>query len=229
MTLCVAVNYVDYKELHKREAQEIALSVMACNAPLDARLCVFVFEEDNVEVPERFEVHKTLKLNSKDILGNDRTLPYVKEIMDQASDFNEEAFLFVNSDILLSRDFFKHIRIDIDVHVFYRIEICKTTLLQFNENKFKRYYPVDWHSGNDGFLFRTVWWKNNRNKFPDDLILGETEWDTCYRTITQHETPRHFLTRSLYHFYHDALWTLISKGALNNIRIWQDIKKRYGI
>jgi len=229
MSLCVVVNYVDYKDLRKREDQEIALSVMACNAPLDARLCAFVFEEDNVEVPERFEVHKTLKLNSKDILGNDRSLPYVKEIMDQASDLNEEMFLYVNSDILLNRVFFEHAKLEAMVHIYYRIEIGKTTQPQFNENRFRRLYVEDLHSGNDGFLFKTSWWKSNRGKFPDDLVLGETEWDTCYRTIIEQECPGRFSSRSIYHVCHNTEWTLDSKGALNNIKIWQDIKKRYGV
>ena len=191
------------------------------------KLFTFNYEDDVVNVPRNFRVLKTLRRHSKDI-GNDRDLPYIKEIFDNCSLFECDVFGYINSDILLDKSFFNLFKESIDAYVFYRKEIIDTKSHDFINGDFEYVWGGDKHVGNDAIFFNKDWWIGNRHKFPDSLILGETEWDTCYRRIIKGESNNFLMERSLWHVFHHTNWKLDSKGALNNISVLKNIEDKYG-
>lgn len=232
MNIALAINYVNYSDSslymkRKGERQKVALDVLEENSPSNVGLFTFNYKGEKVDVSKRFHVLKKLQRNSQKEILNDRPLPYVKELFDLCSEIYCDAFGFMNSDILLTKDFFDLFDRSIDAYVFYRTDISEVTVGSFNKKEFRVVDPN--HAGNDAFFFRRDWWLENRKHFHDDLILGETEWDTCYREIIKRIAPRHMIKRSLYHVYHDAKWKLDSKGALNNLNIWNELRNRIGM
>jgi hypothetical protein len=102
--------------------------------------------------------------------------------------------------------------------IFSRIDIKNTDTDQFLRGEIE--IVNDNHGGADGFFFDRDWWLKNRYLFHDDLILGETDWDNCYRDIIKKYCSNYVEDRELYHVFHSAKWTTKSVGAMNNINIW---------
>jgi len=236
LNIAVCINYVDYStsslELkRKKKRQDVAIEVLADlkrNEPdgINIGLLSLNFSDDKVDLPDEFRVLKKLKRDSKKEIGNNRRLPYLKEIYDISSMVYCDYFGFMNSDILLKGDFFKLFESKADVYILYRTDIEEVSRESFDIDCF-RVLSHD-HAGNDAFFFRRQWWIDNKKHFPDDLILGETEWDTVYRELSVRLTKNHHISRDLFHVYHDAKWNLTSPGAKQNIKIWNNVKKRIG-
>jgi hypothetical protein len=227
LNIAIALNYVDWHDPKKKKYQSTAMEVLRENMPDTISVYVFAFPWENVVVPSGFTVRKTLRRNSRQLLGNNRDLPYIKDVLSQCRALsNSEFFGYANSDILFSRDFFKVFGDD-DAYIFYRQEIAETNVEQFNRGDYHKVWGGDKHPGNDAFFFKSAWWDKNESLFPDDLVLGETEWDTCYRSIIVAETGRYYCGRDLSHTYHDQVWTTTSHGAANNVRILNDLLRRY--
>jgi len=227
LKIILAINYVDYKDPKKKRWQEIAVDVLCKNAPSNIMLVSMNYPEDQVVLPNRFHVFKGLSRNSKNEIGNNRPLPYIHEILESCAKLKCDVLGYINSDILLNENFFKQFSNDIDAYVFYKKDIEDVNSHRLNAGKFR----IIWDNpdGVDGFFFSKTWWLKNAHLFPKNLIIGETEWDTCYNSIIQVNCERYLLKRSLFHVYHDRIWTKDSSGAKNNIAIWEDIKQKYGL
>jgi len=115
---------------------------------------------------------------------------------------------------------------DFNAYIFSRSDIGEISAKDFIDGKARVIYGGDKHVGVDGFFFKKSWWNENKNKFPCDAILGETEWDTIYRYIIKHSTANYIEKRVLKHVYHDAKWDINSPGGKNNRKIWDLIKNR---
>ncbi len=226
MKIAVCINYVDYKDPVKKLRQEVAISVLLKNKPKNVVLFSFNFPEDNVDLPESFYLLKMLKRDSQKDLGNNRRLPYIKDILNLASQSVCDIFGYMNSDILLNKDFFKIFSKKIDTYVFYKKDIEEVTAADFLDGKIK--VVNEKPDGVDAVFFSRKWWIDNKRFFPD-MILGETEWDTVFNSIIQKISNNYCLSRSLYHVVHERIWTLDTRGAIYNTIIWRDIKEKYGI
>lgn len=226
--MVIAINYVNYSDPYKRRLQDTAINILDRVSPPDVMLTSFNLPEDIVNVPAHWRAFNNLKNNSKKIIGNDRSLPYIYEIFDACSQLKWcNSFGYINSDILINKGFFDLFSNDIDAYIFYKKDIEEVNYDKLMSGNFH----IVWSDppGQDGFFFKRTWWLKHKNLFPKELILGETEWDTCYNSILQYTTKNIMIKRALYHVYHERKWNLTSPGAKNNIAIWNTIRDRCGL
>jgi len=221
--IILSINYVNYHDGEKKAYQDFALSVLEKNKPSNVEVAVFAHEDDDVKVPASFRVFKTLKRNSKKIIGNNRPLPYIKDILSQCFKMECDIFGYINSDILITKNFFDCFdKKKIDAYMFMRYDISQVKDIgEFNKKSFKIKYKN--HPGFDSFFFRKKWWELNKQRFHDNLILGEPEWDFYYYQRIYEGTREILIQRDLYHVFHRTIWTLESPGAINNRRINKSI------
>ena len=228
LRIVIAINYVNYSDPRKRQLQDRAISILDRVAPPNVTLISFNLPEDVVNLPAHWRNFTNLTQNSQKIIGNSRPLPYIYELFDICSKLQRyDIFGYINSDILINKDFFKIFSNDIDAYVFYKRDIEEVTYEKLMSGNFR----VIWADppGQDGFFFKRAWWAKNKKLFPKELILGETEWDTCYNSILQYTTKKLVIKRALHHIHHDRKWNLTSNGAKNNIGIWDTIREKCGL
>jgi hypothetical protein len=224
--ILLAINYANYSNERKKKLQKVAISVLEKIKPKNVGIASFNFPEDKVDVPAAWRVFKMLKRDPVKDLGNDRKLPYIKEIFDICVKANCHIFGYINSDILLRKGFFDNFNDNNDAYVFYKRDIEEVSANDFVDGKFK---IVDNKPlGVDGIFFNRIWWYNYSDMFPNGLVAGETEWDTVYNSIIQKNIPKHAVRRELHHVYHDRIWRLDSRAAINNTLIWNSVRDKYG-
>jgi hypothetical protein len=227
--IVVALNYVDYKDERKRKAQQVALQVLSMHPKPFVSIVSFDFvHTPETAILESFGIYHLpiLKKDSSVFIQNPRKLPYIKEILNCCGKIQCDVFGYINSDILLANKVYDLLQQDYDAFIFSRSDIGEISAKDFIDGKARVIYGGDKHAGVDGFFFKKSWWDKNRDKFPDGLILGETEWDTCYRYIIKHSNAVYIEKRALYHVYHDAKWDINSLGGKNNRKIWDNIKNK---
>lgn len=223
----IAINPVNYSDRRRSLYQNEAIKILINNIPDDFVVLSCLFPNETTKINCKNSKVIYLERNSRNIIGNNRDLPYIKDIFSFCNEINCHIFGYINSDIILSKDFFNILKRDKDAYIFYRREIGETNVERFNAGDYHRVWGGDKHEGNDSFFFNKDWWDNNSNLFPDDLILGETEWDTCYRTIIVSETKNYYVGRDLCHIFHDQKWDCKSPGAINNLNIFKNVLKKY--
>jgi len=223
----LGINCVDFKDSKAKQRQGVAVDVLLANKTDNFEVIDFCYPN---EKPVTSFKNIFLRRNSKDEMGNQRPLPYIKEIMDSLAHLNSKedyVFGYMNSDILLTKNFFNIFNTDkiMDAYIFSRKEITDVSNAKmFNDGRYNFVWGGDKHAGADAFFFKKSWWLKNSNCFSDNLILGETEWDTVYRHIIKHLTNKYLNLRELLHVYHDAKWDINSIGGKNNIKIWEGVK-----
>ena len=217
--IVLAINYVNYSDVKKKNWQKVSMDVLVKNSLANVQLVTFNYKDDEVHVPQQFMVFKMLERNSQKTIGNTRPLPYVKDIFDFSSQMNCDVFGYLNSDIMVHKEFFDVFDNykKIDAYLFSRTDIADVNVGSFNDKNFH----VVWkeHPGFDGIFFRRKWWLINRKRFNDNLVLGEPEWDYYYDKIIRQSTGQIIKKRKLYHVHHDTIWNLTSTGAVNNRKI----------
>lgn len=223
-TVVVAFNYVDFDDPKKKERQLTAMKILAASPSWVFPIAYGLREYGTITEINGISTFNVLKRNSKTEIGNHRDLPYIKEILNWAAMIECGKIGYINSDILVGDEFYRSLQEDADAYIFPRSDIVETSSEAFMKGGRKVIYGGDQHIGADGFFFDRQWWINNRDKFPDDLIIGETEWDTCYRILIARHSSNYIESRVLYHVYHNAKWTTTSPGAVNNVKIWEQVK-----
>jgi hypothetical protein len=241
MNIVLSFNPVDYSERKRKSVQDEAIKAFS---RVSKRVFPVAFgfrgEEpypllNSLGIPSL----NILRRDSKKELGNDRGLPYIKDIFDYCSKIDCDIFGYVNSDIFIGKDVIDVLNQNYDAYIFSRYEIvdidCDGFLDSFDgDSKIKKVWGGDKHEGRDAFFFKKEWWLNNHNRFPSSLVLGETEWDTVYRFMIMHgskffnQPPAYIDKRILYHPLHNSSWNNKSNGAINNIKIWNEIKSKIG-
>jgi len=225
-TVVIAFNYVDYQDPKKAYRQLTAMRVLA-QTPEWVFPIALGFKGASTGAEEHgIPTFNILKRNSRDEIGNNRDLPYAKEIFDFTAKISCAKIGYINSDILIGDEFLETICEDTNAYIFSRSDIAETNPDSFAKGDFKVIYGGDQHIGADGFFFKRGWWLTNRDLFHDDLIIGETEWDTCYRKIIEKATISFIEKRVLCHVYHDRCWNLTSPGAKNNLKIFNELKNQ---
>lgn len=229
----LGINCVNFKDPKANHRQGVAVDVLLANKTDNFEVIDFCYPYEKPVTLLKDIKNIFLFRNSKDEIGNQRPLPYIKEIMDSLAHLNgKEDYIFgyMNSDILLTKKFFNIFNTDkiMDAYVFSRKEITEVdNVKMFNIGRYNFVWGGDKHAGADAFFFKKSWWLKNESCFSNDLILGETEWDTVYRHIIQHLTDQHLNLRELLHVYHDAKWNVNSIGGKNNVKIWEQVRNDY--
>jgi len=222
----IGINAIDFKNPKANHRQKIAIDVLLENKPDNIEVVNFCFADDIIPDYCNELFTQYLNRNSKEEIGNQRPLPYIKEIFDALSVI-KDAYIFgyMNSDILLTKDFFRYFEEDADAYVFSRKEITDVDSVKyFNDKRYKFVWGGDTHAGADAFFFRREFWIEHRDLFHSDLILGETEWDTVYRHMILRKADKYTHERALLHVYHDAKWNVNSIGGKNNTKIWEYVR-----
>jgi len=221
----LAINYVDYQDPEKKSRQEVALSVLQKIVPKNVSVLNLCYPDQDFALP--IPTLKTLSRDSQQEIGNNRRMPYIKEILERITSNDFDVMGYMNSDILLDRAFFDIFDSRYDAYVCYKKDIKPITVDNFLTGKIEvveeRPYGVD------AVFFKTEWWKSSGSLFSEECIVGESEWDTIYNSIIQGCGAKYFIGRVLYHAVHDRIWSIDSRGAINNKLIWDRVKSVYGI
>jgi hypothetical protein len=239
MSIVLAFNPVDYSDNGRKRVQDEAIKAFA---RLSKRFypVAFGFMGD-----KEYPLLNSLGVPSLNILrrdcqkeiSNNRKLPYLSEIFNYCSKIDCDIFGYINSDILIGQDFINTFNEEYDAYIYSRYEIGEISCGDFlsGANNIQKVWGGDRHEGRDAFFFNRGWWIDNGDKFPSSLLLGETEWDTVYRFMIMHgdkffkNIPTYMDKRVLYHVFHNSQWNISSNGALSNIKIWEDIRKKIGV
>jgi len=216
--IVLAINYVNYRNVLRNELQSVAMEVMVERKLQNVQLVSFNLAIDNtVSIHPAFHVFRNLRRDSAVTIQNNRHLPYIKEIFDNCVQMKCDVFGYINSDILLPKNFFRIFNKKTNAYIFVRTDIENITARDYINEKRKERWKG--HPGCDGIFFKRNWWVRNRNKFHNDMILGECEWDLYYRRIIKECNAGHVEKRILDHVFHETTWTSTSNGAKNNLRI----------
>ncbi len=174
--------------------QELGIqSLLKCKEKLLDKIDLYNLQfKDGKDLREQegFTTLKCLEKTSKDVCNGSKGLPIIKEMFDELANLNYDYFCFVNSDIIVSLNFFKEIENNknYDAYIGSRLAIEGKNVKDLNfEIKLNdstsliknSHYQV---SGFDTFTIKTEWWKKNRNLFPE-YVYAVVYWDTHYATI----------------------------------------------
>jgi hypothetical protein len=222
-SIVLSINYVNYRDVKKKHYQDLSIASLTRNKPSNVKLISVNFQNDVVDLDTNFEVVRKLTRNSRKTIENRRELPYIKDILNISSTFDCNIFGYLNSDILVTKDFFDVFKNDIYAYAFTRIDIgdINDTMSLNNKKLFNIINPS--HSGFDGFFFNKKWWLENNNKFSDDLVMGEPFWDVYYNNKIRSLTKKYKIFHSIYHVFHPTIWNLKSNGAINNKKIFEQV------
>jgi len=224
----VGFSYVDFSDRKKRLCEKNALTVLAdCPSNVFPISFGFLGQHKDYSLLDELKIHHLdiLKLNSGETINNNRPLPYIKEMMDNCAKIDCEVFGYINSDIFIPDIVYGLLQYDFDAFILSRSDIAEVDPDDFINGRINIIHGGNQHEGADGFFFKKSWWKKNEGAFPYDLIVGETEWDTCYRHIIKKSPCRYLEARALYHVYHDAKWDINSPGGQNNRNIWEKLRR----
>jgi hypothetical protein len=188
-------------------------SLLKCKEILGDKIDLFNIQfADGKDLTEH-EGIKTLKCltkTSKDVCGGERKLPIVREMFDSLADLNYDYFCFINSDIIVTPNFFKEIFENRhEAYVASRLAIeGDITDLNFSisindpNSKVKNsHYQV---SGFDAFTIKTNWWRENRLLFPK-YVFAVVYWDTHYSTLLLKNADTYMQNKkpTIFHIIHE--------------------------
>jgi len=87
----------------------------------------------------------------------------IKEVFNVLSNMPSDVFGYMNSDILVKKDFFSVFKKDIDAYIFYKKDIECLTAEDFLNNNIK--ITDEFPAGVDAFFFKRSWWIANKYFF----------------------------------------------------------------
>jgi hypothetical protein len=188
-------------------------SLLKCKKILGDQIDLFNIQFANGKDLTEHDEIKTLKCltkTSNDICGGKRELPIVREIFDKLADLGYDYFCFVNSDIIVTPNFFKEIlKEEHEAYIASRLAIegdirDLNFSISINDTKSKiknSHYQV---SGFDAFTIKTKWWKENRLLFPE-YVFAVVYWDTHYATLLLKNADTFMQNKkpTLFHIIHE--------------------------
>ena len=216
----IAVNYCNFSNEKKQKLQDVALSISLGNKPNNVHFYAFDYVKNvknNTDNKSAYNINYVLKRSSKETIGNNRDLPYIKEILDCCYKVKGDVFGYINSDIILTKDFYKEFNELRDAYFYSRYDISVVSKESFENKDYKIFNQT--HPGADAFFFSRNWWGKNNKKINNDLIMGECEWDFYYMKFIKEYIPNYLSKRNLFHVYHDTIWNIDSVGGKNNRNI----------
>jgi len=171
--ISIGINvFKEYTSFNNREKMCYDSLLKLKNIENNINLYSISQQNTQIEIPEFTSLPK-LKTS---FLDDDKTLPYVNEIFDVLSDTECDYFIFINSDVLISNRFIKHIKkTQKDCYPATKLHFLK---LDSIDDKNSQPESVSVH-GFDGFGIKKQWWINNKNRFKQ-MILGRAYWDTYF-------------------------------------------------
>lgn len=168
-------------------------SLLKCKAKLTDQIDLYNVQFENgkdLKEQEGFTTLKALKKTSKDVCSGKRELPIIHEMFNVLSELDYDYFCFINSDIIVTPNFFQEIfdNPSKDAYIGSRLAIEGENIKNLNfeiklndsSSSIKNsHYQV---SGFDTFAINSKWWRNNKQKFPE-YVYAVVYWDTHYATL----------------------------------------------
>jgi hypothetical protein len=154
-------------------------------------------------------------------LGDDRRLPYIRDIIDHAAAraADDDVLAFTNADTLVLPDAPGAIReklTDGDCCYSRRIDVSSGEHPYTREQLGR--YPR--HVGADLFAFRAGWWRSHLDEFPD-LLLACEGWDWVARRIMERHNPAAEIDPPVvYHERHSPVWAYSKNIHANAGQRW---------
>ena len=197
------------------KAQDLALqSLIKCKQKYPDNIDLYNIQFENgkdLTEHSEFKTLRCLKRTSKDVCNGTRELPIVRDMFDGLAELEYDYFCYINSDIMVSQNFFKEIfENDHTAYIGSRLAIegeinDLTFSIKLNDPMSSpvknSHYQV---SGFDTFTIKTDWWKRNRNLFPE-YVYAVVYWDTHYATLLlkNADTYMQNKTPTLFHIIHE--------------------------
>jgi hypothetical protein len=124
-----------------------------------------------------------------------KKIPFVNEIFDYLSETGAEFFLFINNDILISDRYIKAVLNNLNYDCFPASKLHFTKINSLEDFSDSVPESLSVH-GFDGFVIRSSWWKQNKDKFKP-MLLSRAYWDTYFyskchlygKTLTLNKPP----------------------------------------
>jgi hypothetical protein len=140
------------------------------------------FVDETVKYREHpdFKLLRVLEQSNQDYIKtpSKKTIPMSQEVMDKLAELNYDIFCFTNDDIIISDRYIDFIlNTDYDCYPASRLAIKPITSLK--DEIVNEHFQV---AGFDTFAFKTKWWKENRQHFPQ-YVIGNPCWDVHYATL----------------------------------------------
>jgi hypothetical protein len=131
----------------------------------------------NVEIHPLFEtIYDNGRTAVNSVEGCSMRMPMVKDFFDALAETNNEYFIFLNSDIILTSKIVKFINAnDVDTVSMSRLAIKDIDSLD-DANIEHSHFQI---AGFDVWAVKTSWWLENRMYFPD-YIYAISAWDVDY-------------------------------------------------
>lgn len=171
---------------------------------------------------------KELKRTSKTELGDNRVVPFVKDMVDLAFDEDptRDAVVLTNTDVGFSPGMTKSLE---------RLLACKGALYCYRFDFDKIVRPLTYletvsgqsYGGLDLFAFTRTWWEANRHAAPD-MVMGCTHWDLVYRDLVK-RTGGGELYGAIWHELHNSYWKVHKEtaGNVHNIRLARKFGEKF--
>jgi hypothetical protein len=161
--------------------------------------------------------------------GSKRNLPMIKNMFDVLYDYcennNIETFIFVNSDIIVSDRFIKHIsNTNFDTYCAARLAIGNISSLDDQAKEISHYQVA----GFDAYAVKTKWWETHRDKFPN-YIYAISGWDVHYATIMKKIGNCDFCNKwppMIFHIMHEEISSHQSPELDYNKNLLWNINKK---
>ena len=154
-------------------------------------------------IPHRIE---SVPRTSQTQLGDERDIPFVKDMFQQACDLVQESdiIVFSNADIAFVPDIESQIK-----EAVTRVGCCYAA--RWNVPRFtkplttaKELRQGEWYAGTDLLAFTKKWWIEHGDEFPDMLLACEF-WDLVIRNLMKIHGGLE-LCDAIYHETHKSWW-----------------------
>lgn len=160
--------------------------------------------------------------------GSSRDLPMIHDMFNCLSDYSDEngidMFIFVNSDIIISDRFIKHIlSTNFDTYCAARLAIGNIDSLDEQPKEISHYQVA----GFDAYAVKTKWWKENGHKFPK-YIYAISGWDVDYATKMKRYGNCDFCNKwpaMTFHIMHEEISSKDSPELIYNKNLLWNINK----
>lgn len=165
-----------------------------------------------------------LKRSSRNI-GDQRGVPFIKDILNKAADISEDHDIIVltNRDTCLATGTTEAI-----VSTLSCCEGVAAHRYDFHHKLFEHYNPNqamlgNWYCGFDLFAFTRGWWLKHRDEYPD-MLLGTEAWDWIMRELIRKYGGHDIHYGLAFHEFHSSLWYQphfknSNPAQLHNIRL----------
>lgn len=149
---------------------------------------------------------------------NTKRLPYIRDLMDLATEGCDEGdiVVFSNADIGFASDASWQIALALQANAAgyaFRRDFKRLDAPPSNEDIAKGAS----YAGTDVFFFRAGWWANVGQLHFPDLLLGREAWDACFRVLIEDTNPNKPL----------AVENLCWHERHGGIAYWEDPTNRY--